>query len=96
MPPAKDNDSGADDSIALGLHALAATLGSERRARRFIDLTGIGTDELRTRIADPALLAALLRFLEAHEPDLVEVAEAIGAEPQDLVDARRRLEEGGS
>ena len=85
-----------NDPIALALAALAATLGCERRAQRFIDLTGIGTDELRTRIADPALLAALLRFLEAHEPDLVEVAEAIGAEPQDLVEARRRLEEGGS
>ena len=83
-----------NDPIALALAALAATLGCERRAQRFIDLTGIGTDELRARAADPALLAALLRFLEAHEPDLLAVAEGLGCTPQDLVEARARLEEG--
>ena len=83
-----------NDPVAIALAALAATLGSERRAQRFIDLTGIGTDELRLRAADPALLAALLRFLEAHEPDLVAVAEELGVEPVVLVEARRELEEG--
>ena len=57
-------------------------------------MTGIGTGELRARAAEPALLSALLRFLEAHEPDLLDVAEAIGAKPEDLVEARRQLEEG--
>jgi hypothetical protein len=80
--------------MTLALAALAATLSDERRARRFIDLTGIGTDELRARASDPSLLAALIRFLEAHEPDLLSVTEAIGSRPQDLVEARRQLEEG--
>ncbi len=83
-----------NDPVAVALAALAATLGSERRAQRFIDLTGIGTDELRERAADPALLAALLRFLEAHEPDLLAVAEELGVEPAILVEARAELEEG--
>jgi len=82
-----------NDPIAIALAALAATLGCERRAQRFIDLTGIGTDELRARAADPALLAALLRFLEAHEPDLLAVAQDLGCTPQDLVEARIDLEE---
>jgi hypothetical protein len=72
---------------------LATTLCDQRRAQRFIDLTGIGTNELRVRAAEPVLLAALLRFLEAHEPDLVAVAEELGVKPLDLVEARRRLEE---
>jgi hypothetical protein len=83
-----------NDPIALALAALAATLGDERRAQRFLDLTGIGTDELRVRAAEPALLAALLRFLEAHEPDLVSVSEELGVTPDVLVEARRRLESG--
>jgi hypothetical protein len=82
------------DSATLALSALAATLGDERRAQRFLDLTGIGTDELRRRAAEPALLTAVLRFLEAHEPDLVAVAEALGVKPEQLVEARRKLEEG--
>lgn len=83
-----------NDPVVLALSALAATISDERRAQRFIDLTGIGTEELRRRAQTPALLSALLRFLEAHEPDLVSVADAIGVTPLDLVEARRQLEEG--
>jgi hypothetical protein len=81
-----------NDAETLALSALAATLTDERRARRFLDLSGIDTDDLRRRASEPPLLAALLRFLEAHEPDLIDVAEAIGAKPQDLVAAREELE----
>jgi hypothetical protein len=80
----------------LALAALAATFGDARRAQRFIDLTGIGTDELRARAADSDLLAALIRFLEAYEPDLLAVAEELGVTPDLLVQARRQLEEGGA
>ena len=80
------------DAHALALAALAATLTDERRARRFLDLTGIGTDELRDRLGEPALLAALIGFLEAHEPDLVAVSEQVGVKPEALVAARRELE----
>ena len=81
-----------NDPAALALAALAATLSDERRAHRFLDLSGIGTDELRRRAGDPSLLAALIHFLEAHEPDLVAVAEAVGVEPGELVAAREALE----
>jgi hypothetical protein len=80
------------DAQALALAALAATLTDERRARRFLDLTGIGTDELRDRLGEPALLAALLAFLEAHEPDLLSVSEQVGVKPGALVAARHELE----
>jgi Protein of unknown function (DUF3572) len=81
-----------NDPHALALTALAAALTDERRAQRFLDLTGIDTDELRRRAADPSLLVALLGFLEAHEPDLISVSEAIGVKAQDLVAARRHIE----
>ena len=81
-----------NDAEALALSALAATLTDERRAQRFLDLSGIDTDDLRRRAAEPVLLAALLRFFEAHEPDLIQVAETIGAKPEELVAAREELE----
>ena len=84
-----------NDPRTIALSALAATLTDERRARRFLDLTGIGTDELRQRADDPSLLSALIGFLEAHEPDLLSVAEQIGIEPVALIDARRELEGEG-
>ena len=82
-----------NDPVALALAALAATLGDERRAQRFLDMTGIGTDELRSKASHPGVLAALLRFLEAYEPDLVSVSEALGVPPTTLVEARRQLED---
>ena len=80
------------DAEALALAALAATLTDERRARRFLDLTGLDADELRVRAGERGLLAALLTFLEAHEPDLMDVAQAIGIKPEMLVNARRELD----
>ena len=82
----------AADPFALALAALAATLTDERRARRFLDLTGIGTEELRQQAGDPELLVSLIAFLEAHEPDLLAVSQEVGVQPQALVEARRQIE----
>ena len=81
---------GDPETVALG--ALAATLADPRRAERLLALTGIGPEDLRERAGDPTLLAAVLRFLENHEPDLVDVAEAMGTRPAALVAAREALE----
>ena len=81
-----------NDAEALGLAALAATLADDRRALRFLDLTGLDVDDLRARAGERSLLAETLVFLENHEPDLVAVAEAIGSTPQALVAARSALE----
>ena len=81
-----------NDAEALALAALAATLTDERRAERFLSLTGLSPDGIRSRIDDPALLAACIGFLEAHEPDLVAVAEAVGTKPEHLLRAKAELE----
>ena len=80
------------DSQALALHALGWTLSDEKRAERLLALTGLTPDQLRAGIGDPQLLAAILRFLEAHEPDLTGCAGALNVAPAQLVEARRRLE----
>ena len=81
-----------NDPTALGLRALAATLAHQRLAERFLSLSGIEPPELRQRASDPDVLVALLRFLEAHEPDLVAIAGELGVKPVELVAARRELE----
>jgi len=81
-----------NDAEVLAISALTETISDERRARRFLDLSGIDTDELRRVAGEPALLASVLRFLEAHEPDLIDVAAALGVKPEQLVAAREALE----
>ncbi|TGX54881.1 DUF3572 family protein [Sphingomonas gei] len=77
---------------ALALQALVWTLGDPARASRLLDLTGLDPAELRARAGEPALLAATLGFLEAHEPDLIACAEALDVTPAGLVAARGELE----
>jgi len=77
---------------AIALQALVWTLADSTRAARLLDLTGLDPSELRARAGEPALLAATLGFLEAHEPDLVACAEALDLTPGALVAARAELE----
>jgi hypothetical protein len=81
----------AAETVALS--ALVWILGDEDRARRLLDLTGLTPEQLRAGLTDPGVLAAGLRFLESHEPDLVACAQAVAVPPAELVEARRLLEE---
>ena len=81
-----------NDADAVALRALGWTLSEDMRASRLLALTGLTPETLRARVNEPALLAATLRFLESHEPDLLACAEALGLTPLELVDARRELE----
>jgi hypothetical protein len=76
----------------LALAALGWIVGDAARAQRLLALTGLAPAELRARAEEPALLVAVIAFLEAYEPDLVACAETLDVTPAALVDARRMLE----
>ena len=86
------HDTNQGDPETLALSALGWALADEARAQRLLALTGLTPDDLRLRLGDPALLAAVIRFLEAHEPDLLACAESLGVTPAIIVETRRRLE----
>ena len=85
------NETNPDDQ-ALALAALGWTLQDTGRAERLLSLTGLNPDDLRSRLEDRALLAAILRFLEGYEPDLIACAEALGVSPGRIVQARQALD----
>ena len=80
------------DPEIVALAALGWVLADGGRAERLLALTGLDPEDLRARVGDRRLLAATLGFLEAHEPDLVACAAALGSSPDALVAARRELE----
>ena len=86
------NMKSAVDASALALKALGWILADGDRAARMLNLTGLTPDGLREAVSEPATLAAILCFLEAHEPDLLAAAEHVGVTPQELVRARMELE----
>jgi hypothetical protein len=80
------------DPAMLALGALGWILSDPDRAARMLALTGLTPDVLREGVSQTATHAAILAFLEAHEPDLIAAAEHLGVKPDALVGARRELE----
>lgn len=80
------------DPMTVALQALIVTLRDSGRAERLLSLSGLTADELRAGAGDPAMLAEVLRFLEAHEPDLLAVAGELELKPEELVRTRSALE----
>jgi hypothetical protein len=87
MRPDETND---DEALALG--SLGWTLSDDSRAGRLVALTGLTPAGMRERLEDRDFLAAVLRFLEGHEPDLLACASELGVSPARLVAAREALE----
>lgn len=87
----RNPSSPAADPQALALSALGWVLASPDRAERLLALTGLTPDVLREGLGDPGMLAAVLDFLCAHEPDLVAAADALGVTPEALAAASREL-----
>lgn len=88
----RSRDTNIPDADVLALQALAWTLSDTSRADRLIGVTGLFPDDLRARAGEPAVLAAVLAYLESYEPDLVACADALGVAPPALVAAHQMLE----
>jgi len=82
----------AEDPVATALRALAWTVSDAARADRMLALTGMDATDLRDRAMEPAVLAAVLGFLESYEPDFVACADALQLRPEALVAAHEALE----
>ena len=80
------------DASGMAFQALAWALMEEARAERLLALTGLTPEGLRQSVMERGTQAAILSFLEAHEPDLVACAAVIGVSPAVLVQARKELE----
>lgn len=61
------------------------------RAERYLALTGLDPDGLRSSIGESKVLASSLEFLTNHEPDLLRAAEALAVTPEELVAAYQEL-----
>jgi hypothetical protein len=87
----RTRDTNLPDADVLGLQALVWAIGEPDRADRLIAVTGLDPDDLRAR-GEPAVLAAVIGYLESYEPDLIACASALGVPPQALVAAHEALE----
>jgi hypothetical protein len=89
MRPRKTLDRPAAEDIAI--KALTFLTSDPERLARFLALTGLGPDTIRSAAGSPGFLRAVLDHVAGHEDLLVSLAGEIGTAPETIVAARRLL-----
>ena len=80
-----------DSARSLAVSALTFIAADPDRLSRFLSLTGLGPDNLRTAAADPAFLGSVLDYLAADEELLIAFAAAAGVKPEAVARAHEAL-----
>ena len=90
----KNNDVLADaESTAIAV--LTWLAGEPEMLSRFLALSGVRPDQLRSAVNDPAFLAGMLDFLMGHEPTLLAYCEATNSRPETVVAAAQHYARPG-
>lgn len=80
-----------DDAQAVALQALAFIAGDDALLSRFVTLTGCVLDQVAGRMGDAGFLAAVLDFLLADEPALLDFVQSAGLTADTPMVARQKL-----
>ena len=83
-----------DRSAAISLRVLAFLADDRDRLQRFLNLTGIAPDVLAVLAPDPHFQAAVLEYLLADEPLLLEFCGNAKIDPSQPAKALRVLTAG--
>ncbi len=76
---------------ALAIRALGFIASDAVLLPRFLAITGIEAKDIRAAATQPGFLAGVLQFLLAHEPTLLQFAEAAGIDAAEVARACRAL-----
>jgi hypothetical protein len=87
----KMQSASADSAQSLAVIALTFIAADSDRLNRFLGITGLGPDNLRTAAADPAFLGSVLDYVVADEKLLVEFAADAGLKPEAVARAHGAL-----
>ncbi len=79
------------DSQAIAIQALTYIAADGEQMNRFVALSGIAPEELRSAAQEPGFLVGVLDFFMGHEPTLMAFAANAGISPEDVTMARHRL-----
>jgi hypothetical protein len=92
----KNRPRNAEDAQVIALKVLAFLAREEGRFGRFLNVTGLSIEAIRSQAAAPAFLAGVLDHLRSDQTLLFLFAEADGISPEQIDQARRALPGAGN
>jgi hypothetical protein len=81
----------ADAAAAVAVQGLSWLAGEPARLSRFLDVTGLTPDSIRTAASEPHFLASVLEYLLQDEQLLVAFAAEAALAPTEVERARHTL-----
>lgn len=78
-------------AMALGFQVLAYLAQHPEYLGQFLSESGLGPNDLKEQIQDPAMIAALLDFVLKEHKIAEELAQALEIEPHELIAVRMAL-----
>ncbi|MBX3577879.1 MAG: DUF3572 domain-containing protein [Rhizobiaceae bacterium] len=94
ISPNARSTAAADEAERIAIEALAFVAGDPELLPRFLALTGIAPESIRTAAREPGFLAGVLQFVLAHEPTITAFAEQSGIAPARIAAALPALPTG--
>jgi hypothetical protein len=89
--PYRPDENPAGFAADTGIAALAFIADDSVRLSRFLDISGLGPDNLRRAAAEPTFLGAVLEYLATDEKLLMAFAESSNLRPEAILRARDAL-----
>ena len=80
-----------DTAELLAIRALGYLAGEPEQLERFLALTGVSPDDLRSAAGDPSFLSGVLDFFLGDEATLLAFAASTHTDPADVAIAREVL-----
>jgi uncharacterized protein DUF3572 len=85
------SSTGESEAQETAIAALAWLAQDAERLQRFLAVSGLGPQNLRSAAAEPGFLAAVLDYLAANEALLIAFAADQNRAPESVMQARQRL-----
>jgi hypothetical protein len=80
-----------EEAERLALDALSYIIADSERMVRFLAISGLHPDTIRSAASEPGFLAGILDYVAADEALLIGLAETLQTKPEHLMEAHRTL-----
>jgi hypothetical protein len=80
-----------DEAQSVALNAFTALSGHGGRLARFMNISGLTPETIRSAAGEPGFLGGILDYVASDEALLLELAGEMNVKPEYIMEARRAL-----